>query len=195
MKTTNPPDPAATGSQPPVGNIITRLAEGADGQDQILGMGRILDETTPTDTETNHPGHSGHSLSSDPITAKVTDLQFPIEDTLNDIASRHPQCAFMTDVLNARLQRELLRYDKAAYYWQKAADLLPEENKQGQAYCLREAGYDLFRLGRHAEALSLFEQGLTIFQEIGDKEGEEIMLRTITLLHQVLIHQTNNPED
>ncbi len=83
----------------------------------------------------------------------------------------------------AKLQEVQLRYAKAAEYWQKAAALLPPEQKKECLLYLGNAGYDLYRIARYAEAMPLFEQSLRISQEIGDKAGEGEALSNIGAIH------------
>ena len=74
-----------------------------------------------------------------------------------------------------------LRYAKAADYWQKAAELLPEGEKKDRAYCLSAAGYDLYRhcIVRHSEVTTyLWEQSLSV-NIISDKAGEDAILSNL----------------
>ncbi|RWX45899.1 Tetratricopeptide repeat-containing protein, partial [Candidatus Electrothrix aarhusensis] len=96
-----------------------------------------------------------------------------------DAARQRRISAADTNVSQALAQRMQLRYAKAAEYWQKAAALLPEDQKKEQAYYLGEAGYDFHRVARYSEALPLYEQSLAIRQEIGDKAGEGTTLNNI----------------
>ncbi|MCI5219420.1 MAG: tetratricopeptide repeat protein [Candidatus Electrothrix sp. LOE2] len=93
--------------------------------------------------------------------------------------------AAATNVDQAKLQRVQLRYAKAAAYWQKAAALLPEGEKKDRAYYLNAAGYDLDRISRYSEALPLYEQSLSLRQEIGDRAGEGTTLNNIGEIHRV----------
>ena len=86
---------------------------------------------------------------------------------------------------NAMLQRIQFRHAKAAEYWQKATDLLPEDEKMYRGYYLLAAGYDLYRISRYKEALPLYEQSLSIRQEIGDKAGEGTTLNNISQIYKV----------
>ncbi|XCN73680.1 MAG: tetratricopeptide repeat protein [Candidatus Electrothrix aestuarii] len=92
--------------------------------------------------------------------------------------------AATTNAEQAKLQEVQLRYAKAAEYWQKAAALLPEGENKDQAYYLGEAGYDLLRISRYSEALRMYEQGLAISQEIGDKKVEGTTLSSTGAIHQ-----------
>ena len=91
--------------------------------------------------------------------------------------------AAATNADQASLQRIQLRYAKAAEYWQKAAALLPEDQKKERSLYLSNAGYDFHRVARYNDALPLFEQSLVITQEIGDKAGEGTTLSNIGALH------------
>jgi tetratricopeptide (TPR) repeat protein len=105
------------------------------------------------------------------------------EQLLEDVAKQQSIAAAKANVDNAKLQEVQLRYAKAATYWQKAAALLPEDQKQGRGYCLHEAGYDLHRVGRNAEALPLYEKSLSLAREIGFKNGEGISLNSISQIY------------
>jgi len=85
---------------------------------------------------------------------------------------------------NARLQEVQLRYAKAAAYWQKAAALLPETEKQERSRYLHSAAFDLDRIAKYSEALPLYEQSLHIKQEIGDRAGEGATLNNISGIHK-----------
>nr|MDU9045169.1 tetratricopeptide repeat protein [Candidatus Electrothrix aestuarii] len=85
---------------------------------------------------------------------------------------------------NARLQRLQLRYAKAAVYWQKAANLLPEDRKKERSLYLHRAGFDLNRIGRYTEALPLYEQSLYILRDIGDRTGEGATLNNIGQIYR-----------
>jgi tetratricopeptide (TPR) repeat protein len=107
------------------------------------------------------------------------------EDLLEDIARQHNSLAAAEAYAdNARLQRVRLRYEKAAAYWQKAAALLPEDKKK--ASYLNSAGYDLKRIYNYKDALHLYEQSLTIRQEIGDRLGEGLALNNIGKIYKTL---------
>ena len=84
---------------------------------------------------------------------------------------------------NASLQKIQLRYAKAAEYWRKAADLLPKDKKKDRSLYLDSAGNDLYRIAKYKEALPLFEQSLSISQEIGERAGEGVTLSNIGTLH------------
>jgi tetratricopeptide (TPR) repeat protein len=101
------------------------------------------------------------------------------EVLLEDVARRHTLAAAEANAAQARLQRIQYRHAKAAAYWQKAAALLPEDSKKERSLYLHEAGYDLNRIGKYREALTLYEQSLSISREIGDKEGEGATLSNI----------------
>lgn len=92
--------------------------------------------------------------------------------------------AAATNADQAKLQEVQLRYAKAAEYWQKAADLLPETEKKDKAYYLNQAGYDLDRISRYSEALPLYEQSLAIRQEIGDRAGEAVTSWNIGMIYK-----------
>ncbi|MGR0481119.1 MAG: tetratricopeptide repeat protein [Candidatus Electronema sp. V4] len=83
----------------------------------------------------------------------------------------------------AKLQEVQLRYAKAAEYWQKAAALLLPDQKKERLLYLGNAGYDLYRIARYAEAMPFFKQSLHISQEIGDKAGEGEALSNIGAIH------------
>ncbi len=87
------------------------------------------------------------------------------ETMLEDVAKQHSISAAETYVVLASLQEVQLRYDKAAVSWQMAAVLLPEEKKKEFLFYLGNAAYDLHRIARYADALTLWVQ-------LGDKVGE-----------------------
>ena len=87
--------------------------------------------------------------------------------------------AATTNAEQAKLQRVQLRYAKAAEYWQKAAALLPEGEKKDRSLYLSNAAFDLNRISRYSEALPLWEQSLSIDQEIGDRAVEGTTLNNI----------------
>ncbi len=87
-------------------------------------------------------------------------------------------------VSQAELQEMQYRYEKAAQYFQEAAAALPEGHEAERAYCLNAAGYDLDNIARYAEALSLYEQSLSIYREIGDRNGEATLLNNISAIYQ-----------
>ena len=102
---------------------------------------------------------------------------------LEQAAQQQRLSAAATNVDQAKLQEVQLRYAKAAEYWQKAAALLPKGEKKNKAYYLNAAGEDLYHIARYREASSLFEQSLTISQEIGDRAGEGTSLNSIAGIH------------
>lgn len=106
------------------------------------------------------------------------------EELLEDAARRRTLAAAEVCAAQARLQEVQLRYAKAAAYWQKAAALLPEESKEERLLCLREAGSDLERIGKHTEEVSIFEQMLALYQELGDRKQERTTLNHISCLHR-----------
>ncbi|MCI5146184.1 MAG: hypothetical protein D3923_11800, partial [Candidatus Electrothrix sp. AR3] len=59
---------------------------------------------------------------------------------------------------NAHLQASQLRFAKAAEYWQRATDLLPQEKKKERAEYLLKAGCTLYFSGQYSEALPLYKQ-------------------------------------
>lgn len=87
-------------------------------------------------------------------------------------------------VEQAKLQRLQYRYEKSAQYFQEAAAALPEGHKNERAGYLGAAGNDLDDIARYAEALSLYEQSLSIFRDIGDRQGEAKSLNNIGLIYQ-----------
>ena len=105
------------------------------------------------------------------------------EKLLDDVANQHSLAAAKAHADNARLQRMQYRHAKAAAYWQKAAALLPEEEKKDRAEYLGEAGYDLHQLARSTEAQPLYEQSLAISQEIGDRKQEGVTLNNISQIY------------
>ncbi|CAK8719330.1 MAG: Tetratricopeptide repeat-containing protein [Candidatus Electronema aureum] len=105
------------------------------------------------------------------------------EALLEDVARQHSMAAAEAHADNARLQRLQWHHAKAAAYWQKAAALLPEESKRERSLYLHEAAYDLHRVDKYTEALSLYEQSLAIEQEFSDKEGEGIILNNIAEIY------------
>ena len=105
------------------------------------------------------------------------------EALLEDVANQHSLAAAEAHADNARLQRIQLRYAKAAAYWQKAAALLPDDKKKERSLYLHNAAFDLDRVARYSEALSLYEQSLAIDKEIGDKEGEGETLNNISQIY------------
>jgi len=84
----------------------------------------------------------------------------------------------------AMMQRLQYRYEKSAQYFQEAAAALPEGYEAERATYLGAAGYDLLRIARYAEALSLYEQSLSIRYEIGDRNGEAKSLNNISQIYQ-----------
>ncbi|WP_339136400.1 MAG: tetratricopeptide repeat protein [Candidatus Electrothrix sp. GW3-4] len=91
--------------------------------------------------------------------------------------------AAATNADQARLQRIQLRYARAAEYWQKAAALLPGDQKKERAYYLNAASNDFYRIAKYKEALALWEQSFALYREIGDKAGEGTTLSNIGALH------------
>jgi tetratricopeptide (TPR) repeat protein len=83
-----------------------------------------------------------------------------------------------------KLQRLQYRYEKAAQYFQEAAAALPEKYRWERADYIGGAGYDLMLIARYTEALSLDEQSLSIFREIGDRKGEAKLLNNISQIYQ-----------
>lgn len=112
------------------------------------------------------------------------------EALLEDVANQHSISAAETYAELARLQRIQLRYAKAAAYWQKAAALLPEENKNERACYLNQAGYDLKRIARYNDALPLYEQSLLIRKKIGDKAGQGTTLNNISQIYHAIGNYT-----
>lgn len=107
------------------------------------------------------------------------------EELLEDVADQHSMAAAVAHADNARLQRLQWHYAKAAAYWQKAAALLPEESKEERALYLNEAGCELKCIGKYTEALPLLEQSLSLYQKIGDREGEGTTLNNISQIYDV----------
>jgi tetratricopeptide (TPR) repeat protein len=99
------------------------------------------------------------------------------EELLEDAARRRTLAAAEVCAAQARLQEVQLRYAKAAA-------LLPEESKEERLLCLREAGCDLERIGKHTEEVSIFEQMLALYQELGDRKQERTTLNHISCLHR-----------
>ncbi|WPD23643.1 MAG: tetratricopeptide repeat protein [Candidatus Electrothrix scaldis] len=112
--------------------------------------------------------------------AEARDVQ-AIEE-LEQAARQRRISAAATNVDQAKLQELQWHYEKAAAYWQKAAALLPEEEKKDKAYYLNEAGYDLYRIAEYTKALPLYEQSLALYQEIGDRAGEDCTLNNLATL-------------
>jgi tetratricopeptide (TPR) repeat protein len=106
------------------------------------------------------------------------------EDLLEDTARRRTLAAAEVCAAQARLQEVQLRHAKAAAYWQKAAALLREESKEERLLCLREAGCDLERIGKHTEMVPILEQMLALYQELGDRKQEREILNHISCLHR-----------
>jgi tetratricopeptide (TPR) repeat protein len=106
------------------------------------------------------------------------------EELLEDVVRQHSMAAAEANAAQAHLQRIQYRHAKAAAYWQKAAALLPEDKKQERAQHLHSAAFDLDRVARYSEALSLYEQSLDIRREIGDKEGEGTTLNNISQIYE-----------
>ncbi|MCI5192151.1 MAG: tetratricopeptide repeat protein [Candidatus Electrothrix sp. AU1_5] len=104
-------------------------------------------------------------------------------EQMEKMAKQRRISAAKTNADQANLQEVQLRYAKAAEYWQKAADLLPETEKKDRAYYLNAAGYDLRQLSRSTEAKPLYEQSLTLYREIGDRAGEGTTLSNMGALH------------
>lgn len=88
-------------------------------------------------------------------------------------------------VEQAKLQRLQYNYKKSAQYYQEAAATLPERYKTERADYLGGAGNDLNNIARYAEALSLYEQSLSIFRAIGNWKGEGMMLNNISQIYKV----------
>ena len=110
--------------------------------------------------------------------AEARDMQ-AIEE-LEQAARQRRISAAASCLDNATLQRMQYRHAKAAEYWQKAAALMPESKKEERAFCLSNAGDDLTHVvARDSEALSLYEQSLSIYLEIKNKEGEGTNLNNI----------------
>jgi tetratricopeptide (TPR) repeat protein len=105
------------------------------------------------------------------------------EELLEDVANQHSIAAAETYAELASLQRLQWHYEKAAAYWQKAAVLLPEEEKEGRANCMGKAGYDLYNIAGYTEALLLLEQSLAIYREIGNRVGEGLTLNNISQIY------------
>ncbi len=106
------------------------------------------------------------------------------EELLENVAKQYSISAARTYVELAKLQEVQLRYAKAAKYWQKASALLPKESKKERAYYLNTAGYDLDRISRYNDALPLYEQSLSISQEIGDRVEEGTTLNNISQIYK-----------
>ena len=85
-------------------------------------------------------------------------------------------------VSRAKLQRLQYHYAKSAQYFQEAA-ALPEGHKAKRAVYLGAAGQDLYRIARYTEALSLYEQSLSISREISDRNGEAKSLNNISTIY------------
>jgi tetratricopeptide (TPR) repeat protein len=97
--------------------------------------------------------------------------------------------ASATSVAIAGLEEVRLRYIEAAERYRKAAELLPPNNGAKRAEYLRRAASALEFIGSNdrqeraaalAEARSLYEQSLTLYQEMGDKEGQAKILYNLT---------------
>lgn len=101
--------------------------------------------------------------------------------------------ASATSVAIAGLEEVRLRYIEAAERYRKAAELLPPNNGAKRADYLRRAADALGFIGLNigsndrqeraaalAEARSLYEQSLTLYQEIGDKEGQAKILYNLS---------------
>lgn len=109
--------------------------------------------------------------------ASIAEQQAALEKRqLSEAAS----CAEQAD-----LQRLQYRYDKSAQYYQEAATVLPEGRKAKRADYLSAAGYNLKQITRYSEALSLYEQSLSISREIGDRKGEGILLNNISQIYKI----------
>lgn len=87
-------------------------------------------------------------------------------------------------VKQADLQRLQYRYKKSAQYFQEAAAALPEGHECERAVYLGAAGYDLVLIAYYSDALSLFEQSLSISHAIGDRNGEAKSLNSIGQIYQ-----------
>ena len=109
--------------------------------------------------------------------AEARDVQ-AIEQ-LEDAARQRRISAAASNVDNAKLQEVRLRYAKAAEYWQKAAALLPEVDKEGRAYYLNKTGEDLYRISCGPEALPFYEKSLALCQEIRQRHGQGVFLNNI----------------
>lgn len=77
-----------------------------------------------------------------------------------------------------------MKQAETAARWQEVAALLPDESKEERLRCLHEAGYDLERIGKHTEAVSIFEQILALCQELGDRKQERATLNRISCLYR-----------
>ncbi|CAK8717352.1 hypothetical protein GCAAIG_06780 [Candidatus Electronema halotolerans] len=113
--------------------------------------------------------------------AEARDVQ-AIEE-LEQAARQRRISAAATNADQAKLQGIQLRYAKAAEYWQKAAALLPEEEKKDRSLYLHKAAFDLDRIAEYTKALPLYEQSLAIDQEIGHRAGEGATLNNISQIY------------
>ena len=86
-------------------------------------------------------------------------------------------------VSRAWLQRLQYNYEQSVQYWQEAAAALPEGHEAERAEYLGGAGNDLYRIACYAEALSLYEQSLSIRRKIGDRNGEAKSLNNISQIY------------
>ena len=105
-------------------------------------------------------------------------------EELEQAARQRRISAAATNADQASLQRVQLHYARAAEYWQKAAALLPEGEKEDRSRYLHSAGYDLHCIAKYKEALPLYEQSLAIRQEIGDRAGEGTTLNNISQIYK-----------
>ena len=126
---------------------------------------------------------AGNYAKAEELLNQAETLDLKAIEQMEKTAKQRRISAAATNADQAKLQELQLRYAKAAEYWQKAAALLPEEEKKDRAYYLNAAGEDLYRIAKYKEALPLFEQSLAIDQEIGDKAGEGTTLNNISQIY------------
>ncbi|MCI5139025.1 MAG: tetratricopeptide repeat protein, partial [Candidatus Electrothrix sp. AR1] len=105
------------------------------------------------------------------------------ENLLEKVAKQYSLSAAATYAEMARLQRMQLNYTKAAEYCQKAAEVLPEEEKKEKVSYLYCAAFDLHRIANYKKAIVLLEQSLVIRREIGDRAREGDTLSNIGVVY------------
>ena len=138
-------------------------------------------------TQARQAIEAGQFAASENLLKQAETRDLDAIEQLEAAAKQRRLSAAETNADNARLQRIQLRYARAAEYFQKAANVLPESEQRKRALYLNEAGYDFHRIARYADALPLYEKSLAIDRAIGDKAGEGATLNNLGQIFQAAI--------
>ncbi len=141
-------------------------------------------EVVTLKTQARHAIEDGKFDEAETLLNQAETRDVDAIEQLEAVANQRRLSAAETNADNARLQRIRLRYAKAADYWRKAADLLPESEQKTRAEYFNAAGEDFYRVARYADALPLFEQSLALCREIGYKAGEGATLNNLSQIYQ-----------